>query len=103
MKSAAAALGPAASYLCTPEAHGNAPSPPPRSLANVTRGPRAQGQGWEVGAAAKTRGEKEKQREREKEGDKAKRGLPTTSIVWSLNKLPCPPHNTRSHTPHTLA
>ena len=25
MKSAAAALGPAASYLCAPEAHGNAP------------------------------------------------------------------------------
>lgn len=41
-------------------------------------------------------------KEKERKGKEAKREL-TTSIVWSLNnKPPCPPHNTRSHTPHKI-
>lgn len=60
MKSAAAALGPAASYLCTPEAHGNAPTPSEGDAGRCDGrggGEQAEGQG-QGGLRGKTRGER---------------------------------------------
>lgn len=86
-KSAAAALGPAASYLCAPEAHGNAPAPPRGTLASRWGGQRAEGQGQGRSAREeerrKTEAEKaEAGRGRKTTRQEAERELPTTSHVW---------------------
>lgn len=78
VKSAAAALGPAASYLCTPEAHGNAPSRPAKVMAKVIGGPRAEGRGQgRLAREAERRKDRgrvnERKRERERKTMKEKR------------------------------
>lgn len=63
VKSAAAALGPAASYLCTPEAHGNAPSSPAEVVGQYDGGTAGRGLGP---------GEAFERRREEKEAEKAR-------------------------------
>lgn len=69
----AAALGPAASYLCTPEAHGNAPSPPAEVAGQCDVGTTGGG-----GLRGKTRGERKREIEGEGKKNKGKESYART-------------------------
>lgn len=110
MKSAAAAPGPATSYLCTPEAHGNAPSPLPSSRAGVRRGPQAEGRG--PGRPPRDGEGRKRLRKREKRGEGKKNNEREGKLSENSQQLPmfgcltvnCPLHHTytRSRAPQIL-
>lgn len=70
VKSAAAALGPAASYLCTPEAHGNAPSPPAEVPGQCDGGTARRGPGPEEACEGRREEERGRENERKRERER---------------------------------
>lgn len=110
MKSAAAALGPAASYLCTPEAHGNAPNPSEGDAGQCDGGTAGRGPGpgevCEGRREEKDRGRESHREERERKTMKEKKTLSENfqqlpTFGYLTTNLPVQHINTLTHTSYT--